>query len=958
MQWRPNPNDATDEEEIPEAFRRAFEEMGWGGGSGDAPPARQVTFNPGCLWRLLPFLLLFLLFASGRWIIDTYTDWLWFGELGFDAVWRKQWGVQIGSFALFFAVAALFLLVNWLWAQRQADPSRSFFPRGTRWLVVGAALFTAYIFGSAGGSLWESLLRWYYAVPFNAADPVFNRDISFYLFDLPLLQALQGMGQGLLIAAMAGVAAIHALRNWALIQERPTVLLESDGLRRQLAFLLTLFLLLWAVGYWLSRYNLLYSPTGVVYGAGYTDLNARLLAFTVLAVVTVGVALTVALNVVRPNLRLPAIGIGLWFVVSLLLGAIYPAIMQRYQVEPNELSREAPYLEHNIAMTRLAYGLDKIERRSFEVETAVSGADLRANDAILQNIRLWDYRPLLQTYNQLQALRPYYSFVEVDIDRYVIDGIQRQVMLAGRELDQAGLANPTWINQELQYTHGYGIVMNPVDEISPEGLPVFMIRDLPPVSEIDIEVTRPEIYYGELTDRAVFVNSGAEEFDYPSGDQNVYTNYAGQGGVPVSSFLRRLVFAMRFGQFNVILSDYITPETRAMYYRDVRERVQRITPFLALDDDPYLVVRDDGSLVWLADGYTLSDHFPYSTPTGDGAFNYIRNAAKIAINAYDGQVTYYIAAPDDPIIQSYSNAFPGLFQPMEAMPDDLRAHIRYPEDLFEVQSRQYLTYHMQDVQVFYNKEDQWDIPQELFAEGQQQPVEPYYVISSLPTEQTPEFLLIRPYVPLGKNNMVAWLAARNDGENYGELVIYELPKQQLVFGPLQIESRIDQEPSISEQISLWSQIGSQVIRGNLIVLPLGNSFLYVEPLYLQSSASALPELKRVIVVNGNRVVMRENLTDALTALIERAPAVDVIVTDPETGSATPPPTDATTVPSDATVDELVVSANERLRAAEAAQQRGDWATYGQELEALQGELERLLELTGGTLPSEVPTETP
>ncbi|MDQ4076327.1 MAG: UPF0182 family protein [Chloroflexota bacterium] len=970
---------------IPEVFQRAMEEYGWNdlNDDDDGPRRPSRPEGLGCAWWVIPVLLLGLLFLSFDWIVTTYTEWLWFTELGYDRLWLKQWGVQVGSFLLLFLVAALVLLASWHIARREARPTVTVFGqaphpmliRGFKWLVTGVALFLAYLFASAGASQWESFLRYFYAVPYGVDEPIFGQDISFYLFELPVYEFTRGWLMGLLFVAILGVIAIYAVSDWQQVQEDPRELLQWRPLHRHVAVLGALFLGLWALGYWLDAYELLFSPGGVVFGAGYTDVNATLLALRVQMVLMALVALAVAYNVVSFNLRLPAYAAGLWLVSGLLLGGIYPSIVQRYQVEPNELAREYPYLENNIEFTRLAFGLNDVERFSFDVGEGLSQVDLQENETTLENIRLWDYRPLLQTYNQLQALRPYYTFNQVDIDRYDIDGELRQVMLAARELDKAGLTNPSWVNEKLEFTHGYGIVMNPVDRVTREGLPEFFIRDVPPISTIPIEVERPEVYYGELTNDEVFVDSGLEEFDYPSGDQNVYTHYEGTGGVPLSSFLRRLAFAIRFGEFNVLLSEYITPETQVMFHRQIRERVQRITPFLALDNDPYIVVAD-GQLFWIIDAYTLSNDFPYSTPAPNGRFNYIRNAAKVTIDAYNGDVTYYLAAPDDPLVQAYSRAFPDLFKPLEEMPPSLLEHIRYPEDLFTVQTRQYLTYHMQDVQVFYNREDLWEIPLELLSVDEQVPVEPYYVISSL-GEADPEFLLIQPYVPRGKNNMIAWIAARNDPPAYGQLVVYELPKQELVFGPFQIESRIDQEPSISEQISLWSQRGSDVLRGNLLVIPVGESFLYVEPLYLQSETSALPELKRVIVASGNRIIMRETLGEALTALAGDAPTIDTIVADPpleniediegdeiadvpgadleepddlEAADVSPPAI------SDATLDELIASANAHFEAAEEAQRLGDWTTYGRELEALQADLERLLELSGGTLPAEASGE--
>ncbi|HEX6385642.1 MAG TPA: UPF0182 family protein, partial [Anaerolineae bacterium] len=726
-----------------------------------------------------------------------------------------------------------------------------------------------------------------------------------------------------------------------------------------------LVLALWAIGYWFAIYGLLYSQRGIVFGATYTDMNASIWALRAQLVLMVLTALALAYNVLRLDLRPVLVAAGLWLAATLLLGSIYPGLLQRYSVEPNEIERERPYIAHNIEFTRLAFGLDQVDVRPLESVTPLQPEDLEANDAVLQNVRLWDYRPLQQTYDQLQSLRTYYQFSEIDIDRYEIDGQLRQVMLAARELEKSRLPFSSWVNLNLEYTHGYGVVMNPVDQVTADGQPVFFIQDLPPQSNVPLEITRPEIYYGELTRDSVLVGSGREEFDYPSGNDNVYSSYAGRGGVPLDNYLKRLAFAFRQSDANLLLSNEITNNTRIQFHRQIQERVRQLTPFLALDGDPYLVVWE-GRLVWIQDAYTLSNNFPYATPIINREagidFNYIRNAAKVTIDAYDGTVTYYLAAPEDPLIQAYAGAFPNLFRPLATMPEGLQAHIRYPEELFLAQTQQYLIYHMTDVRVFYNQEDRWQVPSEIY-EGIEQPMEPYYVILSLPDETESEYLLIQPFTPAEKLNMVAWVAARNDVPHYGQLVLYELPKQELVIGPMQIESRINQDTEISQQFSLWDQRGSSVIRGNLIVIPLNQSFLYVEPVYLQSTTNALPELKRVIVASDTSIVMRETLDDALTALLLDEPTVDRFVIEDETlveevagedpagtvaPTAEPTDGDVAVVPPDATVEELIQSANGHFEAAEAAQRSGDWTTYGQELEALQRDLQQLTELTAET----------
>ncbi len=958
-------------DDIPEPFRRALEEAGWGnsgdeGGEGGRPPrpALRPWWRNRAVWI---FGLILLLFLSLNWITVTYTDWLWFGVLGYQPVWLRRWSYQIGSFLLFFLVAAVILWGNWHLARRRAlRTGRTPFLRqlpGLSLLTGAAALFFAYVFAQTGASQWNSFLRYVYRTPFGVADPIFNLDIGFYLFELPVYEFVRGWLAFLIVITLIGVGIIYTLGNATVAAGgRFEVAPSLPGLRPHLAALGTGLLLLWAVGHWFDLYELLYSPRGVVFGASYTDLNAQRFALYTQFGLMLLVAVAVAFNIFRYNWRLPAIAGLLWLVVSIGLGGIYPGLLQRYSVEPNEIARERPFIEHNINYTRLAFDLNDVNVRPFTIGRDLTATDI-SNEVALQNVRVWDYRPLQATYAQLQGLRPYYQFGEIDIDRYVIDGQVRQVMLGARELDKSKLPSQTWVNEKLVFTHGYGVVMNPVDLITRDGQPRFFIQDLPPQSTLDFNVEQPEVYYGELDGDVVYVGSGQEEFSYPVGNSNVTTSYTGAGGVPLSNLWRRLAFTVRFAETNLLLSQDITPATKVIFNRRVTERIRQIAPFLVQDADPYVVIVD-GRLVWMVDAYTVSRAFPYSTPVNNieryNGINYIRNSVKITVDAYDGTVNFYVADPQDPIIRTYDRAFPGLFQPLDAMPAGLREHIRYPEDLFTIQTKQYLIYHMTDVTVFYNQEDVWQIPVETLDVAQQ-PLEPYYVVLTLPGEARPEYLLIQPYTPAGKQNMIAWIAARNEGENYGQLVVYELPKQELVFGPSQIEARIDQDTAISQQISLWNQQGSRVIRGNLIVIPIANNFLYVEPLYLLAESSALPELKRVIVATGDRIAMEDNLGLALTSLLdeavvaEGAGAVEVVAPGGETETEAGPATDQSgeTPPVLATVAELIQSANARFAAAEAAQRAGDWATYGAELAGLEADLQQLMELTGAT-PAGVP----
>ncbi|MCP4416357.1 MAG: UPF0182 family protein [Chloroflexi bacterium] len=952
--------------DIPEVFRRAMEEAGWegsnkreggneGGNGGDRSPIPQPQRPRGSNRNMWIIGILFLLFISINWIVTVYTDWLWFSEINYQNIWLTRWSYQFFSFVVFFIVAFLILWGNWQIARRRAiKATPDFYPkflqiRGVKWILTGLALFLSFGFASSISVRWDEFLLFINRVPFGTDDPIFGRDISFYLFELPVYEALQQWIVSLLLLSLIGALAIYAANNVVEIQRGQWRPHESTILRQHVALLAALLLLLWTSGYLFQIFNLNYSGRGVVFGASYTDINASLYALYAQMALMALAALVMLFNVFQLRLRPLLVTVGLWLAVTLIVGGIYPALLQRYEVEPNELVRETPYIQNNIDFTRLAFNLDKIEVRDFSGLDPLDQSDISDNSDVLKNIRLWDYRPLRDTYTQLQALRPYYVFGEVDIDRYTIDGETRQVMLATRELDKTQLPSLSWVNEKLEFTHGYGLVMNPVDRFTSDGQPEFLIKNLPPQSELEIDVLQPEIYYGEQSDDEVFVGSDRDEFSYPSGSENVYTSYSGSGGVPLDNGFKRLAFAIRLADTNVLLSDEINTQTRVQLHRQIQERIKEITPFLALDEDPYIVLTDEGKLVWIQDAFTVSNRFPYATPDNATGVNYIRNAAKVTVDAYNGTVTYYIADENDPIVQSYSRAFPGLFKPLSELPENLRPHLRYPEDLFHLQTQQYLRYHMTDVRVFFNQEDVWQIPQEIF-EGNQQAMEPYYVIMPLPGEEESEYLLIQPLNPTGKDNMIAWMAVRNDPENYGDLVVYELPKQELIFGPLQVEGRIDQEPSISQQFSLWDQRGSNVIRGNLLVIPLNNSFLFVEPVYLRADTSGLPELKRVIVATDTRIAMDTSLDKALAALLLESPGDIVVEEDAEDGETTTTSSDTPVevAPIDASVEELISSANTHYEAAQTAQRNGDWSTYGEELEALEADLNRLLELTGAS----------
>jgi uncharacterized membrane protein (UPF0182 family) len=875
------------------------------------------------------FVLLFLLFML---LSGFYTDLLWFQSLGLSSVFWTSWWARMGVFLAFGMVFFAFFLGNLLIARRLSGWG-GFFLLGNRYYVasktinlflVAIALVLGLLNGLGATGQWDNVLLYLNQRAFGVQDPIFAQDVGFYVFGLSLYRFLRAWLMEVLVFSLLGSGAVYLIVQLRAWRQFRLWLTRKNALH--LSSLGALFLLVVAWGYRLNAYELLFSPEGVVFGPTYTDIHATLLAYN-LSFWTVLLCIPLLIGgVLARRPWIVAIGGVLWLGITVSVGGAYPAFLQQFEVHPNELIKEMPYLEHNIEFTRRAYGLDEIQESEFGSVAPLTPEDLAGAEETIDSIRLWDYRPVRDTYAQIQEIRLYYDFVDVDVDRYYIDGTYRQVTLSGREMATDQLQSKTWVNEHLQFTHGYGLVMSPVSEVTPDGLPVLLIRDLPPRTPPGLDITRPEIYYGEKTDTYVFVNSAIEEFDYPSGDQNMTTFYQGQGGVPLDSPLKRLAFAYRFGDMAVVLSEYLTPDSRVMLYRNIHERVRQVAPFLLYDSDPYLVIAD-GRLFWIQDAYTATDLYPYSQPYR-GSFNYIRNSVKVVIDAYNGDLEFYVVDAEDPLIQAYASIFPALFAPWGEMPQTLASHVRYPEGLFTVQAEMNNTYHMQNPTVFYNQEDLWAVAHEIYL-GNEQPTEPYYVSMSLPGETNEEFVLIQPFTPANKQNMVAWMAGRSDGEHYGELVLYKFPKQELIYGSLQIEARIDQEPSISSQLSLWAQRGSQVIRGNLLVIPIDQSILYVEPLYLQAETGRLPELKRVIVAAGQRVIMAPSLDEALAGL-GREPV------------AAPEPQEPAEAPE---VGDLAASALEHYQRAQEYLQEGDWAGYGAELEAMHQDLEALIDIT-------------
>ena len=893
-------------------------------------PGKKQGRSPITRWPIIigALVFLFIIASIGKGI---YTEWLWFDSLGFSSVYATILTTRLWLFAAGAAVFLILLLANLFLARRLSPAGGENVLIGQALVVVRrvldlgilvAALFLSLIFGLVTSSQWETVLRFTNATSFGISEPLLGRDVAFYIFNLPLYNFAQGWLLWAIILILIFTVTVYGLN----LGFRRTAF--TTPIRGHLSVLGAIIFFLIAWSYRLKIFDLLYSQRGVIFGAGYTDVNAQWLAWRILIVIAAisGVMLLVSLfRRWKYSIMAP---IGLWIALAIVFGSIYPAIIQRFQVEPSELAREKPYIEHNIKFTRLAFGLDRIEERDFPVEESPSEQDIARNSATMNNIRLWDYRPLKDTYNQIQSIRLYYDFIDIDVDRYTIDGSYRQVLLGARELSPEKLTAQaqTWVNRRLQYTHGYGVSMSPTNEVTEQGLPNLWVKDVPPIGMIEIE--RPEIYFGEKTDEYVMVNTRVEEFDYPKGDTNVYTKYTGGGGIKLNSFIRRLAFAWELGDINLLISGELTPESQLLYRRHIQQRVQHVAPFLKLDRDPYIVI-DNGQLFWVQDAYTVSARYPYSQPT-TGGINYIRNSVKVVTSAYDGATTFYLIDPEDAVVNTYASIFPSLFTPIAEMPESLRSHLRYPVDLFQVQVSVYQTYHMRDPRVFYNKEDLWTIPVETYADAER-PVEPYYVIMRLPGEDREEFVLMLPLTPTQKDNMITWLAARSDGDRYGKLIAYNFPKDKLIYGPRQIEARIDQDPAISSQLTLWGQKGSQVIRGNLLVIPIEQSILYIEPVYLKAERGQLPELKRVIVASGDRIAMEPTLAQCLNVIYAGLPA--------ERPSVMPPPT-TTGMPA-----ELAELAQEHYLKAQEHLKAGDWAGWGEELEKMAEVLNRLVELS-------------
>lgn len=834
-----------------------------------------------------------------------YVDLLWFDSVGFSSVYRTVITWKIVLFLIGAVLSAAIIGANILVARRFAPSGleESFIEevdvdsirRVVTILLIAATLFMAVIFGTITGGAWETILAWRNAVDFGMVDPQFDRDASFYVFTLPAYHFIQSWLLGVVVVSGLGAAAVYGL---ALSLQRFEWQL-TPAMRIHLSVLGGIALLLVAFGTYLGVFGLVNSGGGIVYGATYTDVNARLPVRYILTALAAGAGLVTIANAFlsRDSFRLPIFALGLWVFAGFVGGVLYPNFMQSFQVDPNELQREYQYIGRNIDATRHAYGLDAIEESAYPANPSVTAEEIDANPETIDNIRLLDPLPLRDTFIQIQAIRQFYTFFDIDVDRYIIDGEIQQVMISARELNLQQVADRNWTRERLQLTHGYGAVISPVNEVGREGLPQLITGDIPPQSSsIPLSEDGARIYFGELTGHTVVANSSEPEFDYPIEGGNQSTSFALDRGIRMDSWLKRVALAWELGDQNLLISSQINSDSRLLMNRNIRTRIHEVAPFLTLDSDPYVVVIDE-ELMWVQPAYTTAANVPYSQPSGD--VNYIRHSVTVTVDAQSGDMVFYLTDPTDAVAATWASIFPDLFVPQDTMPQEIVEHLRYPLDMFKVQSNQYLRYHITDPDVFFVGEDFWNIPRERF-QNEEQPVEPYYVVMKLPRggntealEEQVEFVLIMPFTPRNRQNTLAWLAGRSDGDAFGGLRAYRFPTDTLVFGPSQIEARIDQHPLISQQLSLWDQSGSEVIRGNLLMIPIGTSFLYVEPIYLQAENSRLPELVRVVVANGNDIAMEPTLDRAIDVLLgRRAPTPPGVEQDdlPSPGEPTATPT--------------------------------------------------------------------
>ena len=858
--------------------------------------------------------------------------WLWMRQFGYTSVFWTLLSVRWELFCAAFVVALLYVWINLRLAARNGATFRArnligestvaaklgiqISPTVLKLAMAAIAAAVALLFAVIFYAQWDTYLRFRYGGSFGLSDPLFGVDVGFYLFRLPFYELLQSSLTALALIALLAASAIYGY--FGLLRFSGSGQREGRSAKavRHLSILFFVLVASWGWGFYLDHYELLYSAQGVVYGAGYTADHVTRIAFWIMAGAAAALCAMLVLNFFRPRFRAVVIGSGIYVALYLIAVLLVPALFQRFMVQPNELARETPYLKNNIEFTRKAYSLDTIQETSYPALADLTSEAIARNQDTIQNVRLWDWRPLLQMYQQAQEIRLYYHFYQADVDRYHLPDGYHQVMLSARELSaELPEEAQTWVNQELQFTHGYGLAMSFVSKTIGGGFPQYLLSNIPPESDYGLAINQPSIYYGESMPGYRIVATGVKEFDYPKGNQNVYTSYHGTGGIPLDSLWKRLLFAWTQADINILFTSYLRPESRIQIWRCVQERVEQIAPFLRLDQDPYPVV-SEGKLYWIQDAYTVSDHFPYSNPHAaafEEGLNYIRNSVKVVVDMYDGTVRFYVMDPNDPVLGVYRRAFPGLFKDLNQLSADLKTHLRYPKDLFSIQADQYTTFHMTVPQVFYNREDLWVLPQENYA-GKVAPMQPYYILMKLPGSDQLEYLLMTPFTPQKRDNMISWMAARCDFPEYGKMLFYQLPKEKLIFGPMQIEAMIDQNTTISQQLSLWDQKGSRVIRGNLIAVPIENSFLYVVPVYLTAEGTDFPQLKRVIVISADKVAMEPTLDEAIQSVF-----------------GTQQPQNPAQAPRG---QPELGQARAQFDVAQKAMQQGDWEKFGKAMEAL------------------------
>ncbi len=920
----------------------------------------------GRLFVMGVIVIVFIAISSFTGIIEFVTNYLWFKEVGYTETFFTKIKAQITIGVPIFIILSILLYIFIKKLKKKYDEESGIINANKKinlYIKLISAGISLFITMSIISTLWFEILQYINGVDFGLTDPIFNNDVSFYVFKLPLINTIVNTIISMLflltviIILFNGFLALkdsikNVSEHFEDIQQFPHQQLDlnkvlnkkfAERIIRQLSIIGVLIFLSLGVRYVLRSYDLLFSQLGRVSGAGYTDINVTLNLYRVLAVGFVVAAVTFFVGARKKNVIM-ALAVPVALIIISIAGTGMAGAVEKFIVEPDQLSKETEFMRYSIKNTQDAYALNDVSIIQFPANNTLQIEDIENNQEVFENIRINDQEPLIQVYNQLQGIRPYYVFNDVDVDRYKIDDVYRQVFLSARELDQTRLNEQarTWVNQYLKYTHGYGITLSPVNMVNPQGQPEMLVQNIPPTTNTDFHITRPEIYFGEKTNEYIIVNTDEMEFDYPSGADNVETLYEGDAGINLS-FLNRILFSIREGSYRMLISNNIDRDSKILINRNIIERVFEIAPFIYYDPDAYIVVnQDDGKLYWIIEGFTVSNRYPYSDPTDlfiQGMnVNYVRNSVKVVIDAYDGSTDFYIADENDPIIQTYDKIFTDLLKPMDEMPEGLKKHIRYSQAYFDVQSEMYRLYHIENTTVFFGREDYWDLAKEKYMGYGEEAAGSSYLMFKLPGEEDVEFLLTTQYTPQNRDNMISLLAARNDGENYGELILYEFPKTKVIPGPNMIETKIDQDTAISSQLTLWSQMGSDVLRGNTVVIPIEDSLLYVEPIYLKSdTASNFPEMKNVVISFGDTILMEPTLNKAIESLF----GINKVPGRPET------PQEPDTDYDDTNINDLINKANDAFNDANEASQSGNWAEYGKKIEELEKILNQLNILING-----------